>query len=129
MIAMPFKFRKAAAIALAVAIVIAGGFAPRLAHAHGVLHAKTERADRGHQHGHDHQQGVGHVHCPDNPSTKDQGGDAGSACCAAACAASVFILTSQLLPDGVHRHRAATLLVEQLRSITPSALDPPPRTN
>jgi hypothetical protein len=124
------RVRRTLVLAVATAMVIAGSFAPRLAHAHSALHAKVERIDRSHSHGHDHH-GTGHVHCPEKGEAKDQGGKAGSqnSCCAAACASTVFILSSQLLPDVVHGHRQATVLAEQWRSFVPSALDPPPRTN
>ena len=123
------RVRRTLVLLVAAAMVIAGGFAPRLAHAHSSLHAKVERIDRSHSHGHDH--GTGHVHCPEKGAAKDQGGQAGSqnSCCAAACASTVFILSSQQLPDVAHGHRQATLLAEQWRSFVPSALDPPPRAN
>jgi hypothetical protein len=124
------RLHRTLVLIVAAAMVIAGGFTPRLAHAHSALHAKAERIDRSHSHGHDHI-GPGHALCPEKGAAKDQGGNTGSqnSCCAAACASAVFILSSQQLPEVAHGHCQATLLAEQWRTFVPAALDPPPRTN
>ena len=114
-------------VVLAIAAIAVASYAPRFAHASMLLGASLEHAAQSHQ---EHEFGVSHATpCREGGDADNGAGDvdAQKYCCAAACAASAFIFSAVYLPDSPHQRAGAMSLLEQLRSIAPSALDPPPR--
>jgi hypothetical protein len=121
--------RKIVVLVAIAAVAVASCYAPRFAHASKSLAAALEQAGHGQVHD-DHSHGIGHSAVGHEDDAKAHGGQSGSDknCCAAACAPAAFIFAGAQLPDAPHQQVDAILLIDQLRSIIPSALDPPPRS-
>lgn len=132
---MPLLLRKTLIALIAAALVAAGGFVPKHAHAkgtggHHAAGAHSHGVGGGHQHAtavQSDEQRAASLDCDKDTAPAEQGGTPIVNCCVASCAAIAHIFAAIDLPNAPQSESFVAATLDRLVLAARTSDDPPPR--